>query len=116
MRHRPGTIVGLATCAVLAGALSYTAIAEWAADTDEATLTRLGAAGAVPAESTIRGVLQALDADALDDPAGGWAQRRAAPGPGARRGVAAGGKTLPGSGDGDPAGRHLLAALDHATA
>ena len=38
VRHRLSAVVGLAVCAVLAGARSYVAIAEWAADADEATL------------------------------------------------------------------------------
>ncbi len=82
MRHRLVVILGLAVCAVLAGARSFTAIAEWAADADEETLARLGVTGSVPCESTIRRVLQRLDADALDELAGEWAARRTAPGPG----------------------------------
>jgi hypothetical protein len=35
VRHRLAVILALAVCAVLAGARSFTAIAEWAADTDE---------------------------------------------------------------------------------
>ena len=35
VRHRLAVILALAVCAVLAGARSSTAIAEWAADTDE---------------------------------------------------------------------------------
>jgi DDE_Tnp_1-associated len=42
VRHRLAVILGLAVCAVLAGARSFTAIAEWAADADEQTLARLG--------------------------------------------------------------------------
>jgi predicted transposase YbfD/YdcC len=68
----------------------------------------------VPSESTIRRVLQRLDAGAFDDLAGQWAQRRTAPGPGGRRVIAVDGKTLRGSGHGDEDSRHLLAALDHA--
>jgi hypothetical protein len=41
--HRLAAILGLAVCAVLAGARSFTAIAEWAADADEQTLRVLGA-------------------------------------------------------------------------
>ena len=37
VRHRLAMIPGLALCAVLAGARSFTAIAEWAADADQAT-------------------------------------------------------------------------------
>jgi predicted transposase YbfD/YdcC len=114
VRHRLAVILGLAVCAVLAGARSFTAIAEWAADADEQTLARLGAGRAVPSESTFRRTLQRLDADAFDDLAGRWAARRTAPGPGGRRVVAVDGKTLRGSGHGSEDSRHLLAAYDHA--
>jgi predicted transposase YbfD/YdcC len=112
VRHRLAVILALAVCAVLAGARSFTAIAEWAADTDEATRAGLGIGGAVPCESTIRRTLQRLDADAFDDLAGAWAQQRTAPSAGRRRVVAVDGKTLRGSATGTRPGRHLLAALD----
>ena len=70
VRHRLAVILGLAVCAVLAGARSFTAIAEWAADADADTLARLGVTGAVPSESTFRRILQRLDADIFDDLAG----------------------------------------------
>ena len=114
VRHRLAVILGLALCAVLAGARSFTAIAEWAADADQATRDALGVTGVVPCESTFRRTLQNLDADALDDAAGGWAQQRTAPVPGTRRVIAVDGKTLRGSGLAGGPGRHLLAALDHA--
>jgi predicted transposase YbfD/YdcC len=114
VRHRLVVILGLAVCAVLAGARSFTAIAEWAADADEQTLGRLGVTGCVPSESTFRRALQRLDAGAFDDLAGAWAAQRTAPGPGGRRVIAVDGKTLRGSGHGSEGSRHLLAALDHA--
>jgi DDE_Tnp_1-associated/Transposase DDE domain len=113
VRHRLAVILGLAVCAVLAGARSFTAIAEWAADADADTLRALGVTGTVPSESTFRRVLQRLDADAFDDLAGRWAAQRTTPGPGKRRAIAVDGKTLRGSGHGDESGRHLLAAFDH---
>jgi DDE family transposase len=58
-RHRLVVILGLAVCAVLAGARSFTAIAEWAADADRKTLARLGVTGTVPSESTFRRTLAA---------------------------------------------------------
>jgi predicted transposase YbfD/YdcC len=114
VRHRLVVILGLAVCAVLAGARSFTAIAEWAADADAGTLARLGVTGPVPSESTFRRTLQRLDADAFDELAGQWAAQRTAPGPKARRVIAVDGKTLRGSGHGDEDSRHLLAAFDHA--
>jgi hypothetical protein len=52
VRYRLVVILGLAVCAVLAGARSFTAIAEWAADADQDTLQGLGVTGAVPSESS----------------------------------------------------------------
>ncbi len=114
VRYRLAVILGLAVCAVLAGARSFTAIAEWAAGADQDTLRELGVAGAVPSESTFRRTLQRLDADAFDDLAGRWAARRTTPGPKQRRVIAVDGKTLRGSGHGEQDSRHLLAAFDHA--
>jgi predicted transposase YbfD/YdcC len=113
VRHRLAVILGLAVCAVVAGARSFTAIAEWAADADQGTWDALGVTGVVPCESTFRRTLQHLDADALDNAVGGWAQQRTAPVPGRRRVIAVDGKTLRGSGTAGGPGRHLLAALDH---
>jgi predicted transposase YbfD/YdcC len=113
VRHRISAVLGIAVCAVLAGARSYVAIAEWAADADPVTLAELGGGPVAACESSFRRTLQRLDADALDDAFGGWAQARTAPEPGSRRRVAVDGKTLRGSAaDGEP-GRHLLAAFDH---
>src|SRR5215831_10875926 len=62
VRHQLAVILGLAVCAVLAGARSFTAIAEWAADADQGTRDALGVTGAVPCESTFRRTLQHLHA------------------------------------------------------
>jgi len=113
VRHRLTGILGLALCAVVAGARSFTAIAGWAADADGQTLQVLGVRGAVPSESTFRRTLQRLDAGAFDDLAGAWAQQATVPGPGQRRVIAVDGKTLRGSAGGGDPGAHLLAALDH---
>jgi len=114
VRHRFAAVLGLAVCAVMAGARSYVAIAEWAADADAATLAELGVGSVVACESTFRRTLQSLDVDAVDDALGAWVQARCPPGPGQRRLVAVDGKTLRGSACGGEPGRHLLAALDHA--
>ncbi|MEN3266229.1 transposase family protein, partial [Pseudonocardia sp.] len=55
IRHGLSTILTVAVCAVLAGARSFVAIAEWVADTDAETREQLGIAGAAPCESTIVG-------------------------------------------------------------
>src|SRR5262249_46130325 len=114
VRHQLAVILGLAVCAVLAGARSFTAIAEWAADADQATRDALEITSGVPWESTSGRPLQQLAADALGGGAGRGAQQRTAPARGPRRAVAVDGKTLRGSGTADGPGRHLPAALDHA--
>jgi DDE_Tnp_1-associated len=102
VRHRLAVVLGLAVCAVLAGARSFTAITEWAAAADRGTRD-----APVPCESTFQRTLQHLDADALDDAVGAWARQRTTPAPGERRVIAVDGKTLRGSAAGGEAGRHL---------
>jgi predicted transposase YbfD/YdcC len=126
-RHPLVAILGVAAAAVMAGARSIAAIAEWAADAPQPVRAALGARRdapghfAVPAEATIRRTLARLDADALAAAVGAWlAERdRECPKPAAsrRRAVAIDGKTLRGArgagADGRPA--HLLACMDHTT-
>ena len=47
VRHQLAVILSLALCAVPAGARSFTAIAEWAADADQATREALGVTGVI---------------------------------------------------------------------
>ncbi|WP_261570962.1 transposase family protein [Frankia gtarii] len=110
-RHRLPVLLTLATCAVLAGARSFTAIAEWAADAGERMCSTLGIVR-VPDASTLRRVFALLDADAFDSALGAWLATATTPAPGDRRRVAIDGKTLRGSRADDTAGRHLLAAFD----
>jgi hypothetical protein len=57
VRHRFTAILGVAVCAVLAGARSYTAIAEWAGDLTPAVRLRLGVGRhRPPSESAMRRV------------------------------------------------------------
>jgi hypothetical protein len=111
VRHPVRTVVALAICAAVAGARSFTAMAEWARGLSPAALRRLGATRRTPpSEPTIRRVLQSVDADALDAQLGPWLLRVAAP-RGARLSVD--GKTLRGGhGRGAPA-PHLLSAILH---
>ena len=63
IRHRLVTVLALAVCAVLAGARSYVAIAEWAHDLPLGVRVRLGltVGRATPSESAIRRILQKID-------------------------------------------------------
>jgi hypothetical protein len=128
-RHPLVAILAMAAAAVLAGARSIAAIAEWAAEAPQPVRAALGARRdapdhlAVPAEATIRRTLSRLDADALAGAIGAWLadRERDRPRPAASRwrAVAVDGKTLRGArtqaagGDGRPV--HLLAAMDHTT-
>jgi predicted transposase YbfD/YdcC len=126
-RHPLVAILAMAAAAVLAGARSIAAIAEWATDAPQPVRAALGARRdapghfAVPAEATIRRTLGRLDADALAGAIGAWLTDRdraaVVAEAGVRRAVAVDGKTLRGAhlpdGDGRPV--HLLAAMEHAT-
>jgi predicted transposase YbfD/YdcC len=133
LRHELVGVLGVAVCAVLAGAKSFTAIGEWAADAPRQVLQALGVRPdpltgviAAPEEATVRRVLTAIDADALDAAVGAWLESLTAVAPPdppdatasaarrPRRAMGVDGKTLCGSG---PAGAqvHLLAAMDHAS-
>jgi hypothetical protein len=111
IRHPVRTVVALAVCAAVAGARSFTAIAQWARGLSGEALQRLGATRRTPpSEPTIRRVLQAVDADALDAQLGPWLLQVAAR-PGA--GLSVDGKTLRGGhARGQPA-PHLLSAILH---
>lgn len=76
MRHQMTTILGLALCAVLAGARSFTAIGEWAANASPRVLSTLGSGGCPPCESTLRRTLQRLGGDDLDAAIGDWTAGR----------------------------------------
>lgn len=62
----------IAACAVLSGARSYAAISEWADHLGHHMLARLGTPAPAPCESTLRRLLQAVDAPALEAAIGAW--------------------------------------------
>jgi len=126
VRHTLTSLLLAAVAAVLAGARSFTAVGEWAADAPPRVLAALGVrydplAGCFqpPDEATFRRVLEALDAAALEAAVGSWlaARRQAArppPGRRERRAVAVDGKAVRGTrhASGDGQARRLLAAAD----
>ena len=115
----------MAAAAVLTGARSMTAIAEWVADAPQPVRAALGARRdspdrwVVPTEATIRRTLARVDPTALAAVIGVWLGDRDRPGrPGQqhrRWAVAVDGKTLRGAKGGDGRQVHLLAAMDHTT-
>lgn len=114
VRHQISTVLALGLCAVLAGARSFAAIGEWAAEAPEQVRAAVGAGERPPSEATIRRCLQRLSGDELDAVIGGWAAAGSGR-PGARRAVALDGKTLRGSAGPHRARRHLMAAIDQRT-
>jgi hypothetical protein len=111
VRHPVRMVVALAICAAVAGARSFTAIAQWAQGLSAEALRRLGATRRTPpSEPTIRRVLQAVDADALDAQLGPWLLQVAGR-PGAALSVD--GKTLRGGHARGQAAPHLLSAILH---
>ncbi len=119
-RHPLVAILAVAAAAVLAGARSMTAIAEWAAEAPQPVRAALSARHhapghySVPTETTIRRTLGRLDPQALATAIGAWLCDRDRLQRQRRRAIAVDGKTLRGA---KHHGRqvHLLAAMDHTT-
>lgn len=116
----PG-VLAAAVAAVLTGARSVAAVAEWAADAPQDVLAEMGVfrdpwtgVHRAPDESTFRRILAGVDAGALDDTVGRWVLASRPPAATGRRVYSVDGKTLRGSGSaGDQV--HLLAVLDQHT-
>jgi hypothetical protein len=112
VRHKIQSVLATAICAVLAGARSFTAMAEWTAEQSRETLKRLGSRfGRPPSERTYRRVFSIIDVEALDRCTGAWVAKQQQLLAGA--GLALDGKTLRGSGNGDHGPLHLLSAIVH---
>ncbi len=113
VRHALPVVLTVATAAVLAGAKSLLAVAEWMAEADRDALSQLGIDpdAVLPSESTIRRTLAGLDGNDLDARVGAWMATRVRL-VGERTVVAVDGKSLRGAGV-DGAMPHLLSALDH---
>src|SRR5664279_2220449 len=99
VRHALPGILAIAACAVIAGARSFVAIAEWAAAATPAGLAKFGVTGEVPCESTFRRTINKLDGNGLDLILGAWAALREV-NPKELRVIAVDGKSLRGSATG----------------
>jgi predicted transposase YbfD/YdcC len=130
IRHGVLAIMLLGACAVLTGARSFAAIAEYAHDTGRAVLDLLGVGTVVPHASTIRRVLQDLDPHAVEAAMRTWALAQLADRPAPegvpvreqRQVLALDGKTVRGAhlptGTSDGGGYrqpHLVSVLDQAS-
>jgi len=119
MRHRAAVVLAFAVAAVMAGADSVAAIAEWALDVPPEILAALDARRdrrgrrVPPPLSTFRRVLGKLDGQALSAAFGTWlaAQVQAGLADASTLVIALDGKTVRGAKTGDGKAPHLLAAM-----
>lgn len=110
-RHPLAALLAHAAVAILAGARSLEAVAQFGRDRGPAFAAAMGyPRERTPCKATFHNVLKALGADAFERALGGWLARRRAAG---WERVSLDGKTLRGAaGEGLP-GVHLLAAYAH---
>lgn len=118
IRHRSLSILAVSVCAVLSGAKSYIAIAEWAARGSQAMLTKLWCPKSnktgkrvPPSEPTLRRFLNEADAEAVDRTVNTWLERQTAGD--TERVIAIDGKTLKASARKGERQVHLLSAFLH---
>ncbi len=116
-QHPLSAILGLVCCAIMCGAKSYTAIAQWAGDQDIGLMHRLGFTRRPPKMGGIRKVLIALDPKAFEDALNRWAEsllgRPISSELSPPEAFAVDGKTARGSFDGLQKAVHLLSLVAH---
>ncbi|WP_220094073.1 ISAs1 family transposase [Arthrobacter sp. AQ5-05] len=108
IRHQLAWILAVALCAVLAGAKSFAAIADWSTYAASTSLRTTGFTA--PHVTTFQRVLARLDAEAFDQALGAWMQTQVD-----ARIIAIDGKEVRGAKNGGADRVHLMAALDHDT-
>jgi hypothetical protein len=111
VRHPLSAILSLAVLAMLTGAKSYSAIAQFGRDKGFALAHALGfRRGKTPCTSTFSELFRLLDIDAFETGISGWVASRLPSPVEEERAVSLDGKTLRGSKDGEVPGQHLVAA------
>jgi predicted transposase YbfD/YdcC len=122
VRYPLASVLAVAVCAVLAGAVTFAAIADWVRDLDSPAWARLGFTDRIPVASTVWRLLVRVDAEALSTVLAGWLRARVpatVTPPVAdcrwRRVIAVDGKVLRGSRLPDGSQVHLLSAYDTST-
>lgn len=110
--HTNTSILAISTCAMLSGARSFKAIAEWGLNLKPAQLKRLRCRqDQPPSESTIQRVLRGTDSQEFDNKIGNWLMNVSGGSTG--KGLAIDGKVLRGSYGADGKQIQLLSALLH---
>jgi predicted transposase YbfD/YdcC len=128
VRYPLASVLAVAVCAVMAGAVTFAAIADWVRDLDSPAWTRLGFTGRIPVASTVWRLLVRVDAEELSTVLAGWLRARNTPAsttPASttptvadrrwRRVIAVDGKVIRGSRLPDGSQVHLLSAYDTGT-
>ena len=111
-RHPLAGLLAVGVAAVIAGARSFAAIGQWAADAGADVLAGLGAVRGPAEESTFRRAFALIGPDRLDQVLGAWLWTRAVRA-GGRLVIAVDGKTVRGAKDKTGKAPHLVAALAH---
>jgi len=110
-RYELAGVLGLAVCAMAAGARSLYAIAQWGREHCQTVCEALGIdRGRTPDVATLHRVFRRLDAGAFEAVLGGWLR---AQGLKEAEGIALDGKTLRGIHGEELPGVHLVAAYAH---
>ncbi len=111
-RHSLAGLLAVGIAAVTAGARSFAAIGQWAADAGADVLSGLGASRGPAEESTFRRAFALVSPDILDQALGAWLWTRAVRA-GGRLVIAVDGKAVRGAKGKDGKAPHLVAALAH---
>ncbi|GAA3779341.1 ISAs1 family transposase [Plantactinospora mayteni] len=118
-RYSLVSMLAVAVCAVLAGACTFAAVADWVRDLDQRMWVRLGFTDRVPAATTVWRLLIRIDAEVLSGVLTTWSRTRAKPVLGAGRRwrlvIAVDGKVVRGARLPDGRRVHLLSAYDTST-
>ena len=116
-RHPLPAILALSCCALLCGARSYNAIADWGRDYGAAIAQALGFTHPTPCASTLHTIFKQVDVEGFEAKLGAWADGLMMSGLVASEprdeAMAVDGKTLRGSKKQGAPGTHLLSVVGH---
>ncbi|MGE5295431.1 MAG: ISAs1 family transposase [Solirubrobacterales bacterium] len=114
LRHRLDVVLALAVAAVVGGGRSVAAIWEFAQDVGADLLAQLGMSAAIPSESTIRRLIEAIDPAVFSMLLGAWMRIRWDRIDG-QKVIAVDGKTVRRACAAGQRAPHLVSALSHGT-